>query len=180
MVLSLLTLSYSKTNVTYEDIMNKPVNSFDRIIYDKVVKEVRLKISRSLNIYRRKLILKYIYIARTEGLRGLVMYACGEDAETYNKLGLWKIALLHSILTYILYDTDEERIEDIKDMAKMLLNKHSKNMNDIRLKLFSLKEGGRKGIEGGKGIENGKEKGKSIDLYQYIDIYLLFGNRLKD
>ena len=65
-------------------------------------------------------------------------------------------------------------------MAKMLLNKHSKNMRDIRLKLFSLKEKCRgQGIEGEKGIESHNQD-KDIDLYQYINIYLLFGNRLKD
>lgn len=65
MVFSLLTLAYSKTNMTYETILNEPNNSLERVIYDKVVQEIRSIISYSLNIYRRKLILRKDKFSKT-------------------------------------------------------------------------------------------------------------------
>lgn len=159
-VYSLLTLAYSKSNITYTDVINSNSNSLERDIYNKVVLEVSSNISSIISNHRTKLIVKAIYLIKTKGIMEMISILC-HDIESYRELSLWRIAMILAVINWHSNKTDKDRIKYLLDISDMLLVDNSESK--IRLnKYVSM-----------------MKKTKEIDLSQYIRAYLIIGSRLR-
>ena len=160
---TLLEYSYMSSDLTFEKIMKLNPYSIERLIYDKIVEKARDKIRKALKKDKTRLILRTIYLLKTQNLLTVVGEILG--CLTVYKRSLWRLSLVHAASSFINSKKDFERIRDIIDTTDNYLPKNGAEIekDEILTRIFQLKASEKKG---------------DTDLNQYIEIYYAFGNFL--
>jgi hypothetical protein len=165
--LSLLEISYKKSTLRYEDIINLEEDNLERMIYDKIVEKARDKIRKCLKQNQSKLILRSIYLLKTSDINTMSNEILG-NLSNYN-LSIWRISMVHAVTSYILSSTDRERIIDVFDTADMCLPfrdvDEKRNIIEKLLKIQNYSSG----------LDNLDNLDTDTDIYLYIDVYTSFG-----
>ena len=160
---SLLSLSYrAAKEIRFEDLDLVNDNCYAEI-YGKVVEEARNKIKCALRNQMKNLILKSIYLFRTEDPETAANYILS-DINNYDK-SIWRLALYYSVSSYVLHDKNQYRILDLMNLVDTIINYNDVTCRDrINSKLEIVDAY----------IKNNKE----TDLMMYINLYSSIGSRL--
>ena len=130
-------------------------------IYEKVVELARIKIKKALRKQQGKLILKTIYLVKNFGVYEAVGKIIGNFSEYRGSL--WRISLLHAVISFISSDTRDKRIKDLIDTA----DKYLPFDNPIREKVIE------------KYLSYEEDLNKTpLSIFGYIDVYYTFGHFL--
>jgi len=158
---SLLSLCFEKVDYIQYDNIDFSKESFEKDIYQSVVDQSRNLIKKALTKYRTQLILRTIYLIKKEGNYTMIEEIC-RDLYNYD-LGLFRIAMVHAVTSWIGRPSHGERIVDVIDVANMVLPENAKERELVLVKLLELKN----------------TNNEDIDICQYIDIYMEMGHYLK-
>lgn len=161
MVLSLLELAFSKVP-NYDIYMDQYDESVYHDIYNRVVENSRERIRGYLKQKNMKLILRCIYIARTQGLMELSneMLGCLLDY----KGSLFRLGLVYAVSTYVEATTTNEMILDIMSMVDMILPFNNLRREKVHEALLP--------------IAHCRDNDMPVDLMMVVDCYMAFGDYL--
>ena len=163
MVLTLLELSLSHVhNINYDTIYIDKKYGSESVyhdIYDTVVNNARNKIRSYLRNKNLKIILKSIYVLRTEGITELINKILGPLR--HYKGSLFRLATVYGVITFVESKNINEILLDLIDMADMTVPFGAPQRNDI---YYAIKI-----------IADSRDHNLPIDLMMVIDSYIAFG-----
>ena len=157
---SLLFLSYKNTDISFSNLQTKYNHPVYHSIYDKIVNKTRTKIKNIITRHRAKLILRTIYLLKTKGFFYMFVEICG-SLDLHN-VSIWKISMIYSVITLDIFETKEERINDIIQNMDIVL----KENDPCRTRVY-------------KCINRITDSDNPNDLNLYIDAYIAFGQNIK-
>ena len=156
---SLLSLAYTKTDISFSNLNTIYNHEIYHDIYNRVVNETRSNIIQILKNHRTRLILRTIYMLQTRGVLTMLEEICGDLTEC--KISLWRLAMVYSVVLIKRFKTKKERIDTIIEHIDMILLTDDPHISKIYKCIDKIKECD----------EN--------NLNLYIDTYMAFGSRIK-
>jgi len=163
MVLTLLELAFSHIlDFTHQEVyINQKygIESVYHDIYNKIVKTSRRKIQNYLHQKNSKIILRSIYILRTEDMFNLTLKMLG-PLQDYRG-SLFRLATVYGVITFVESNTINEILLDIIDMSDMILPDNHPYRNNVHEEL--------------KVIANCRDNNLPVDIMMIINCYMAFG-----
>ena len=166
MVLTLLEISFSNiSNLDHQAVYIDKVYGNESVyhdIYDRVVRNTRKKIKSYLKYKNIKIMMRCIYILRTEGMTELTNKVLG-PLQDY-KGTLFQLSAVNGVATFIESNSINEILLDIMDMTDMTLPYNHSYRDKVYDKLVV--------------IANCRDNNLPVDIMMVIDCYMDFGKFL--
>lgn len=157
---SLLYLSYKLTDISFSNLPTKYNHPLYYFIYDKVVNKTKLQIRNIMKNHQTKLILRTIYLLKSDGI--MTVFNEMLNNPDNSTLSQWRLGMIYGVITFIVFETKDNRINNIIENMNIVLSLNNPNRNLVNNCIYKI-----------------LHTDDPDDLNLYINAYIAFGPSLK-